>query len=57
MNLDTLLDGTEGLVAPSISALVLVDGVERYVRNPDRVYDLASLTKPLATAEESRSSS
>ena len=51
MNLDTLLDGTEGLVAPSISALIQVDGVDRYVRHPDRVYDLASLTKPLATAE------
>ena len=51
MTLDTLLAATEGLVAPSISALVWVDGVEVYARNPDRVYDLASLTKPLATAE------
>lgn len=38
-------------MAPSVSAVVWEDGRERYVRRPDRVYDLASLTKPLGTAE------
>lgn len=53
--LDELLDAAEGAdpgrVAPSVSAVVWVDGQERYVRHADRVYDLASLTKPLCTAE------
>lgn len=49
--LDALLEGAEGVVAPSISALVWQGGRVRYQRRPERVYDLASLTKPLCTAE------
>ena len=47
----TLLRDAEGTVAPSVSAVVWEDGRELLVRRPDRVYDLASLTKPLGTAE------
>lgn len=49
--LDPLLVAAEGVVAPAISAVVWRAGVEVYARAPDRVYDLASLTKPLCTAE------
>lgn len=49
--LDQLLDEAEGVVAPSISALIWQGGEVRYTRRPERVYDLASLTKPLCTAE------
>ncbi len=40
-----------GTVAPSLSASVLVDGEEVFAHEPDRVYDLASLTKVLCTSE------
>jgi CubicO group peptidase (beta-lactamase class C family) len=49
--LDALLTEAEGRVAPAISAAILVDGREVYAFRPDRVFDLASLTKPLCTAE------
>ncbi len=49
--LDAVLAAAEGEVAPAISAAVWVGGVERYARGAERVYDLASLTKPLCTAE------
>ncbi|MDP2316087.1 MAG: serine hydrolase domain-containing protein [Pseudomonadota bacterium] len=49
--LDTVLAAAEGEVAPAISAVVWRAGRELYARGPDRVYDLASLTKPLCTAE------
>ena len=38
-------------VAPAIGAVVMRGGVELYTSNPDHVFDLASLTKPLCTAE------
>ncbi|MES2640092.1 MAG: serine hydrolase domain-containing protein [Myxococcota bacterium] len=48
--LDRALD--EGVdVAPAVSAVVWKAGVELYARAPGQVYDLASLTKPLCTAE------
>lgn len=47
----SLLREAEGVVAPSLSACVLVGGELRFAWNPDRVYDLASLTKVLCTAE------
>jgi CubicO group peptidase (beta-lactamase class C family) len=46
-----LLDDAEGRVAPSISAVVWEDGREVCARAPERVYDLASLTKVLCTTE------
>jgi CubicO group peptidase (beta-lactamase class C family) len=49
--LDALLSEAEGHAAPSVSALVVDGGAVRYSRAPGRVYDLASLTKPLCTAE------
>ncbi len=49
--LDAPLDAAEGVVAPAISAVVLQRGRVVYARSPDRIYDLASLTKPLCTAE------
>ncbi len=39
------------MVAPSLSACVMVDGKVVYARAPDLVYDLASLTKVLCTTE------
>ncbi len=39
------------MVAPSLSAAVWHDGRELFTHNPARVYDLASLTKVLATTE------
>lgn len=48
---DHLLGRAERGVAPSVSAVVWQDGRTLYARHPDRVYDLASLTKPLCTAE------
>ncbi len=47
----SLLVAAEGKVAPSLSACVLVRGEVRFLWNPDRVYDLASLTKVLCTTE------
>lgn len=44
------LDGAEA-VAPVVSAVVWKAGVELYARAPDQAFDLASLTKPLCTAE------
>lgn len=41
----------DGTIAPSISAAVWHDGREVFVHHPDRVYDLASLTKVLCTTE------
>lgn len=41
----------EGQVAPSLSAIAWVDGKEAFVHQPEKVYDLASLTKVLCTAE------
>lgn len=49
--LTRLLDEAEGVVAPSISAVVVDGGRVTWERAPERVYDLASLTKPLCTAE------
>ena len=49
--LDAILGGAEPGVAPAVSAVVWRRGVEIYARAPDRVFDLASLTKPLCTAE------
>ncbi len=49
--IDALLDAAQGVVATSISALVVEGDRVRYARAPERVYDLASLTKPLCTAE------
>lgn len=46
-----LLHEAEGVVAPSLSACVMVDGEVRFLWNPGRVYDLASLTKVLCTTE------
>ncbi|MDP2309029.1 MAG: serine hydrolase domain-containing protein [Pseudomonadota bacterium] len=48
--LDHALDGAAD-VAPAVSAVVWKAGVELYARAPDQVFDLASLTKPLCTAE------
>lgn len=49
--IDRLLDEAEGRVAPSVSAGVWVAGERRYARAPERVYDLASLTKVVCTSE------
>lgn len=49
--LGRILADAEGAVAPSVSAVVWRDGVEVFARAPDRVYDLASLTKVACTAE------
>ncbi|MBM4391372.1 MAG: beta-lactamase family protein [Deltaproteobacteria bacterium] len=46
-----LLQEAEGVVAPSLSACVMVGGEVRLLWNPGRVYDLASLTKVLCTTE------
>jgi CubicO group peptidase (beta-lactamase class C family) len=46
-----LLHEAEGSVAPSLSAVVLRGEQAVFVHQPDRVYDLASLTKVLATTE------
>lgn len=46
-----LLEAARGVVAPSLSAVVLRRGEPVFVHEPDRVYDLASLTKVLATTE------
>lgn len=48
--LDEALAGAAA-VAPDVSAVVWKAGAEVYARLPDRVYDLASLTKPLCTTE------
>ena len=40
-----------GDVAPHVSAVILDGGDEIFASDGDRVYDLASLTKPLCTAE------
>lgn len=45
------LERAAGTVAPSISACVLLDGQEVFAHEPDRVYDLASVTKVLCTTE------
>lgn len=51
--LDRLLDEAEGVVAPCVAAVVTGPdpAVPLYVRRPDAVFDLASLTKPLVTTE------
>lgn len=49
-SMDLALHGSED-VAPDVSAVVWKAGVELYARAPDRVYDLASLTKVLCTTE------
>jgi serine-type D-Ala-D-Ala carboxypeptidase len=49
--LQVQLGAAEGVVAPSVSALVWRDGVEVHAHHADRVYDLASLTKPLGAVE------
>lgn len=46
-----LLADAVGRVAPAVSALVVEDSRELFVFGEERVYDLASLTKPLCTAE------
>jgi CubicO group peptidase (beta-lactamase class C family) len=48
-----LLDEAEGVVAPCIAAVVTGRDPAKplYLRRPDAVFDLASLTKPLATTE------
>ncbi len=46
-----LVQGARGSVAPSLSAVVLHQGVEVFAYEAERVYDLASLTKVLATTE------
>lgn len=51
MNLAAPLVEAEGVVAPSLSACVLVGGREVFAHHADRVYDLASLTKVLCTTE------
>lgn len=51
MNLAPLLDAAVGVVAPAVSAGVWRAGAEVFAYEPDRVYDLASLTKVLCTAE------
>ncbi len=54
-DLDGLLSAAEGVVAPTVSAVVAdVDDAGlrvRYHRDADRIYDLASLTKVLCTTE------
>lgn len=49
--LHTLLEAAEGTVAPAVSAIVTRGSETLFAREPDRVFDLASLTKPLCTAE------
>lgn len=49
--IDPVLNDAEGRVAPAVSAGVWRDGRRVYARDPGRVYDLASLTKVLCTAE------
>jgi CubicO group peptidase (beta-lactamase class C family) len=49
--LDAPLAAAEGTVAPAIAAVVLRDGQVVFSRAADRVFDLASLTKPLCTAD------
>lgn len=49
--IDRLLAEAEGRVAPAVSAGVWVNGRRVYARAPERVYDLASLTKVLCTTE------
>jgi CubicO group peptidase (beta-lactamase class C family) len=49
--LEELLREATGSVAPAVSAVVLRGGREVFSHAPDRVYDLASLTKPLCTTE------
>lgn len=51
MSLRALLEEAEGVVAPSLSACVLVNGREVFAHHADRIYDLASLTKVLCTTE------
>lgn len=46
-----LLNEAEGTVAPALSAVVWHDGREIFAHHADRVFDLASLTKVLATTE------
>lgn len=45
------LVGAEGKVAPSLSAVVLVNGKTAFTHGADRIYDLASLTKVLCSTE------
>lgn len=51
MTLGAVLDAAVGVVAPAVSAVVYRGPVEVYAYAPDRIYDLASLTKVLCTAE------
>lgn len=46
-----LLTDAEPTVAPAVSAVVTVDGSVVYAHRPDRVFDLASLTKVVWTTE------
>ena len=50
-DLRRILLAAEGVVAPSISALILARGEPVFAHGAERVYDLASLTKVLCTAE------
>lgn len=49
--LHALLQDAEGVVAPAVSAVVVDATGPVFAHHPDRVYDLASLTKPICTAE------
>ena len=46
-----VLESAEGQVAPSLSAVVLLNGKTAFSHGAERIYDLASLTKVLCTTE------